>query len=175
MASQLPLENVELFWSVIQEGNIKFIVDLNGVEDMYNTDCSVQQAGIISDSNNNKITLFSYVLNSKKIINRLVYSQWNNYLGIKPENLNFLINQIEKYDNVCIHGLAGVGRTGTLIVALALSEMISHEEITEENLLDQMDALILEGRKQRGVSFVQTPDQYQAIYDWAFYRLKRSV
>lgn len=103
---------------------------------------------------------------------RLHYEGWGDHQGITPDDLDQLLAVIEHYQKqsglpVLIHCRAGVGRTGTLIVARAVKHLIDQGVINSPaSLKEHLYRLVLEGRWQRGPSFVQTPPQMELIWTW---------
>lgn len=72
-------------------------------------------------------------------------------------------------DNFWVHCRAGMGRTGTLIVAVILKEKIERGEITPANLRESLLKIVLGLRKHRGSAFVQRSTQLNALVEYAQY------
>lgn len=105
-------------------------------------------------------------------IDRLHFKNWPDQNAIGVDELDRLVDFVnDKHKNqnqsIIIHCRAGVGRTGTLMVACAMKPMILNGTITSENLKETMEKLILSGRSQRGPHFVQTISQLQLLCEWA--------
>lgn len=103
----------------------------------------------------------------EKEIVQLHYSEWPDH-GC-PNCETHVLKMIETFDKlhytapekpVLVHCSAGCGRTGTIIAANIVRELINSKNLKDELRLDD---LVLELRKQR-VSMVQTPDQYQFLH-----------
>lgn len=111
-------------------------------------------------------------------ISRLHYEGLDDGRGITEDDLDQMIAIIEDHDKnsshpVIVHCRAGVGRSGTICVAYALKQLMKQGKVEASNLLSHITDLILEGRKQRGFVFVQTPDQFAAIWKWSWRALHR--
>ncbi len=108
-------------------------------------------------------------------VDRLHYKGWRDHLGITEDDLDQIIAVIESYKDadkpVVVHCRAGVGRTGVVVVAYALADLIKRKKINESNLMDHIKRLILEGRTKRGEEFVQTEEQLEALWKWSWRRL----
>lgn len=110
---------------------------------------------------------------------RLHYQAWQDQSGVDVVSLDQLTNEIlNAYKALnttlppTIHCLAGVGRTGTVFICKVLKELIRRNEVTKDNYLPMIDALILTGRYQRGNYFVQKSTQYEAIVNLVKKNLK---
>ena len=111
---------------------------------------------------------------AKKVL-RVHYQGWVDYNGTSASELIKLIDHVDSYVEkgndpnapLFVHCRAGVGRTGTFITARELKYLHDNEteEINEENFVAWMKKLILSGRKQRGNSYVQMPEQMETILD----------
>lgn len=108
-----------------------------------------------------------------KEVERLHFSDWPDTGVINLEKLEKLLDRIEKKqakspkESLWIHCRAGVGRTGTVTVALALRHLHRAGSLKSENYLDVINDLILKGRAQRDVFFVQSKEQYQLLLQYA--------
>jgi protein tyrosine phosphatase len=111
--------------------------------------------------------------NETKEVERLHFAKWPDAGVISVEALENLLNRIEEkqakspLESLWIHCRAGVGRTGTVTVALAIRQLHREGAITSDNYLDVINELILKGRAQRDVFFVQSKDQYQLLLKYA--------
>jgi len=127
-----------------------------------------------------KLKLHTYLVKEKqgttvqeKPITRLHYRGWPDSSSITTKDLITIVNQIRSQRQALgdtplwIHCRAGVGRTGTVAVALALAQMKSEGRLTEKNYAQEIDNLILRGRSQRDILFVQSVNQYQLLHDFA--------
>lgn len=112
-------------------------------------------------------------------IPRLHYEGWPDHHGISEDDLDQIIAIVEFYQKaypskeVLFHCRAGAGRTGVVSVACALKRLIDEKKVNASNLMDHIQRLILEGRKQRGSEFVQNKDQFEALRKWAWRAMYR--
>lgn len=109
---------------------------------------------------------------------RLHFQGWDDFGGITESQMDRILEMMETSQTdpsvpLIVHCRAGVGRTGTILVARALLKLIKEHKVNESNLLDEISRLISEGRMQRGKGFVQTPIQLRAIFKWAWKALHR--
>lgn len=103
-----------------------------------------------------------------KTVVRLSYPEWPDLTALNSKIFGKLVEVARNYAKQggkppLINCKAGIGRTGTLAVGMAIAEMIEKGKITKENYIDQIDTLIIAGRCQRGTGFVQKPEQYESI------------
>lgn len=108
-----------------------------------------------------------------KEIERLHFTKWPDSGVISIDQLERLLDRIEEkqakspHENLWIHCRAGVGRTGTVTVALAIRQLHREGAINSDNYLDAINELILKGRTQRDAFFVQSKEQYQLLLQFA--------
>lgn len=108
-----------------------------------------------------------------KEVERLHFADWPEKGVITLDQLDKLLDRIEKKqaqspkERLWIHCCAGVGRTGTIAVALALRYLHRQGDLNSENYQHQIDELVLKGRAQRDVFFVQSKEQYQLLIQYA--------
>jgi protein tyrosine phosphatase len=114
------------------------------------------------------------VLHGKaKTLFRIHFPDWTDHEGLDKIDLEKILYLYELEKKFCIaedmfsftHCLAGVGRSGTYTVAKALIELHKEGLLTKENAQEFIKALILSGRKQRGLAFVQSEKQLQTLLD----------
>lgn len=195
IAAQYPLLPKQ-FWQVCKESRL--IVDLTNNGDMnkgliaYASDGEVvfEEEGFrverieMGEMAELEASHYSYMImdycspGKCDYVKRLHYKAWPDFGGVSPQDLDHLVDSINKEEDspligskqsVVIHCRAGVGRTGTIIVASVLKPLILAGIVTPSNLKEKMAEIILEGRRQRGPMFVQSPDQLQALCNWCDY------
>lgn len=104
-----------------------------------------------------------------KSVSRYSYNDWPDHGKITDSELHKLVGDVrslgEKLWIVC-H--AGVGRTGTLTVALRLQEEIMKRKAagTSIDVKEILSGLILQMRERRDPHIVQTPGQLQLLLDY---------
>lgn len=197
IATQYPRQK-ELFWLASKECSL--IVDLTNGSDM--TKGLTSYAPPVGESfhfgeviincqekapeTESGFNIYSYQIQktneaeSSSTVSRLHYTGWPDHHGIAKDELDRLTEIIKSYRTdsakpIIIHCRAGVGRTGTIIVACEMKKLIEAGSITQDNLLPTMKSLILEGRRQRGPYFVQTPSQVKALWEWSWWALERQL
>jgi len=198
--TQYPLPNqFSLFWLTCQ--NASLVVDLTNEKDMCTglipyapPPGQLQMAGNLTIAcekdpqaiHKMRARLYSYDVKENDSsekgcqIPRLHYEGWNDFEGISEDELDIAVAIMFKFYEkdpnrpLIMHCRAGVGRSGTVAVAYALSRLIRQNKVNEFNLEESIENLILEGRQQRGFAFVQSSDQLKTIYKWAKRTLKRS-
>lgn len=184
VASQSPVTTgLNYFWKAIFDGSYT-IFDLTNDGDLFKKD----QCGGLSyyyptemnqpyEVGGFKITLISSdgpwkkyeILDTEtlqtKEIWRLHFKDWPDQGVVSVEQLDYLVNELEKCGSLWIHCRAGVGRTGTAIAAYLLKQKIKNGEITKDNLKKSLVNLILEIRKQRADS-IQALEQFILLVDY---------
>lgn len=131
--------------------------------------CKDEQKGVAGEK---KLKLHTYDVEekegSKKIITRLHYRGWPDYGAVAVKDLATIVKEIRKEPGpLWIHCRAGVGRTGTVAVALALAKMKAEGRLNEQNYAGEIDNLIMKGRSQRDIAFVQSEEQYLLLHEFA--------
>lgn len=110
----------------------------------------------------------------QKNVSRLHFRGWPDGGAISVNDLKTIVDHLRSTEKetqggqpLWIHCSAGVGRSGTVAVALVLSKMSEEGKLDTENYSKVIDKLIMEGRTQRGPLFVQAAAQYQLLHDFA--------
>ncbi|MBS0638155.1 MAG: dual specificity protein phosphatase family protein [Verrucomicrobia bacterium] len=106
-------------------------------------------------------------------ITRVHFRGWPDYGAVSCKDLSSIVNYVRNNSQALgnkplwIHCRAGVGRSGAVTVALALANMHEKGKLTQDNYHEVINKLILRGREQRDLYFVQDPVQYQLVHDFA--------
>ncbi len=109
---------------------------------------------------------------------RLHFKNWPDKGLISKSSLNHIISICESRQvksekkHILIHCRAGLGRSGVLAIAYALSQSISNQQVSEENLDKTIRSLVISARKARGSGIVQTVEQLEFLYEWAWENLQ---
>lgn len=192
VASQAPLiEDFETFWKAVFEAG-STIFDLTTIKDQADGGVTKYYPDELNKSvryGSISVTLiglngYTYVYQIENVETRTVknitrchYADWKDFGAVSLSELHALVQKVETLspnpkDLIWIHCRAGVGRTGTLITALILKEKIERGEINEENLVDSLEDIIIELRKQRGCHFVQQKAQLGLLYQYAHFLIE---
>ncbi|WP_165767218.1 protein-tyrosine phosphatase family protein [Parendozoicomonas haliclonae] len=99
----------------------------------------------------------------------LEVTNWPGGKGLPPEQLHHLVIQMNQLacntdSKGIIHCHYGIGRTGVLIVAAALSQLHQQQLLSAIELPAILSELIRQARRQRSSWFIETPEQYKALY-----------
>lgn len=183
-----------IYWHMIFSHKIGFLVDLRSSEDLqkraatfgnsyppfgkpfnYSDMLQVENIGTSEENANYckvvyKVSGLTYDLKDKieRQVTCLHYRKWLDGRTVPLSELDFLVSECRKAKELLIHCIGGVGRTGTLITALALHNKISSGELhpKEFNVQDLKD-LLYKLRKQRSDSFVGEVQQFDLLYQYA--------
>lgn len=105
---------------------------------------------------------------------RMHYSGWPDYNGVTAEVIHSIICEVEEWRKtsktedreIIVHCRAGMGRTGTLIVATTLYHLWQAGKLEKKKVPGLVMALMVIGRMQRGPHFVQDPRQMLTLYEY---------
>ena len=118
------------------------------------------------------------------IVRRLHFDGWIDFSSVTIETLNTLLRNISALEHdsgndeegfrptTMIHCRAGIGRSGTLAMAMILNDMkaqgkLVRRDFTEALLDEKLLTMILTLRTQRGSGFVQNAEQFKLIREFA--------
>ena len=96
-------------------------------------------------------------------------SGWPGQKGLPPEALHGLVLTLKDISGQSdkpgvIHCHYGVGRTGVLIIAMALNALKEQGELTSENLIEILKELIADARETRAPNLIESAAQYISLY-----------
>ncbi|KAH7731089.1 Protein Y41D4A.5 [Aphelenchoides avenae] len=184
IASQAPLSStVNDFWQMIVQHGVKIIGmlcktwenDMPKCEHYWPSEVGEKRTfGPVSVTHVEEQTFEDYIWrkfqvtdeNFDAIVHQLNYTEWPDH-GCPDGEKNILefielMNRLHEDDRkspILLHCSAGCGRTGTVIAANIIRELIKAKKLTKIDVKQ----LVLELRRQRG-SMVQTPGQYQLLH-----------
>lgn len=181
VAAQLPTpSSQETFWKFVMDSDCS-IMDLTKPSDCSENDryypdsihtshvAGSIQIEFLETCSSEKDSHTTYQVTSgttsKKIV-RYHYRGWMDFGGIQLEELGNLTAKLKSFSGVVVHCRAGVGRTGTIISAYLIKELIEQKVITKENYRTEIPNLILSLRKQRGKNFVTSVDQFSSLMEY---------
>lgn len=103
-----------------------------------------------------------------KTIKRYHYTEWKDYRTVTVDHLKDLVNVLntEMGNKLWTHCRAGVGRTGTLIAAYLLFELINNHHVSQETLDDTLFNIIIKLRSRRGYQCVQQETQLDLLREF---------
>ncbi len=93
---------------------------------------------------------------------RHYFPYWADHQAIGAETLEQLVDQLGTNRSV-VHCRAGVGRSGTFAMANFIKDAVANGEITKANVKDKLNEMIIHGRTQRGMAFVQQDVQLNLL------------
>ena len=183
IATQAPkTEHFSQFLQLVQEQNITTIVDLTNQTDRnkYNApDYSRNPAHGFASADRTSPELRQSNIEKRELktannqaVSYLNLTKWPDHGVVAIDGFKNLLSAIEqehgnKGGGLTIHCNAGVGRTGTVFAGLELSRLAKNGELNSSNFGDKVLDVVAEGRKARGIAFVQTPEQLSLLFDYA--------
>lgn len=110
-------------------------------------------------------------------IRRHNFLGWPDHGVVSVEDLKNLVEKTKELGSdpnrpLLIHCMAGVGRTGCVVTAIALEQEISSGKITLDNVDASLVNLIFAFRKERGPYFVINEKQFNLLREYAYLLLK---
>jgi len=109
---------------------------------------------------------------------RLHFLTWKDHSSISVLQLAFLIQKVLEFNPeermrtapLLVHCRGGIGRTGTFLTCLHLYLMKNQlKSLSDKELEEKMDTLIVEERRQVSPFFVENEDQYALIKQYAHF------
>ena len=192
LASQAPSVDCDagLFWTVVCDKEA-VVLDLtnakDGIEPYYPDSQTLERVFdsclfikyIISNSIEEWLAIHTYEMTRiasghKQKIQRCSFTSWPDHGVIEMKILARLIKVHEEQFHETIFSIqcnAGVGRTGTVIAAMALKAGIQNGEISADNLEQKLENLILAMRAQRNDKMVETASQFELLLEYGFHLL----
>ncbi|MCL6268407.1 hypothetical protein M3P05_00390 [Sansalvadorimonas sp. 2012CJ34-2] len=190
VAARAPIKNsFDLFWDLVRQ-NPAYLINLaskDGANYLSHThsenasECSYRNL-VISESTytaspSSNIPVYSRTIefspstkSSERVtVPSLEVLNWPGQKGLMPADLHFLVLILQA--TCCnfispgvIHCHYGIGRTATLIIAMALKTLSDKKILTKENLENVLRELITYGRETRDKKFVESAHQYRSLY-----------
>ncbi|MBM7071179.1 hypothetical protein JQC92_03870 [Shewanella sp. 202IG2-18] len=162
-------DNIERFLQMLMEYNIEIVVNLTSKKDneieyfrnneqhchnvtpfdfrLFMTEKLSESEGVskmlITSTNWNKVYL------SKKVVDYLHFQHWKDFGDAELCDFVRLIDKVRCYSRVVVHCRAGKGRTMTLFAGVQLRAEILKGKVSEVNLEQSIDSIILNMREQR--------------------------
>ncbi|MDF2577352.1 MAG: putative tyrosine-protein phosphatase [Chlamydiales bacterium] len=120
-----------------------------------------------------------YTKNKEKehILSRFHFQTWPDRQAITAHSLAKIVSYIHKIETssqihtpgpTFVHCRAGISRTASVLIALALYDLHLNEQLTSTNIQERLDELILNGRKQRGEVFIAEPCKLPPLIEYAY-------
>lgn len=188
IATIYPFINRALFWQMVQmKGNL--IVDVTNENDISRHSIKPYYPNEVNETFRSEEmqvtcleakqltpTLFHYTLlvknletGEEKKVDRIHYIGWEDVDGTNENQLLEVIEAMQPYlyqaDVPVVHCMGGVGRTGTLLTGVALVQLHRDGQLHTKNRLHHIRDIIIEGRKHRGLEFVQTDTQIETLWN----------
>ncbi len=104
------------------------------------------------------------------------YTGWPDYGAVSVQELDNLVNTFAPGNTgALVHCRAGVGRSGSFVMATFIKDAVASGKMTEQNVEQKLEEMIIEAREQRGESFVQAEEQLGLLKDYALLLLQRKA
>ena len=170
IVTQAPFNQTtsDLFWEVIERERVKLILDLTNKSDdtRFNHYPTVASAtpSLVQTQDEGSLVLSTYQLSNKEQVTRINCTEWKDQKDLPITTLNLLIDKINAFSGaIMVHCLAGLGRSGTVVTAHTLSNLVLQGKIQRDNVFSMVKTCVTEGRVQRGQNFVQTLPQFALL------------
>lgn len=186
----------DLFWLTIMEKQSSAVVNLTGISDRCDSytakevgesitrkgilDIEVTDTLLAEDSETEHYRSTQHVVKIRQDgtekVRHFTYvkiSDWEDCGATSIERLTALVNKVAEIREtagnkpITVHCRAGVGRTGTFIVACAIKALTEAKTLHEENYKHYVAALVLAARDQRGPETVQRDAQLKLLLVYA--------
>ena len=119
------------------------------------------------------------VTGKTSMLNRYHVSWWEDKTPLPTEQLAQLAFILGEKDystsSVTVHCRAGIGRTGTALVATMLRDLVKNNALQPDKVQETIDDLILKAREARGPKTVQTAGQRESLVQLAHYFLENGT
>lgn len=190
ISAQGPMEHtVQDFWRMIQGHNIRYIFMLTDLEEASREKCyrywpSCNQS---SDSDHKVTCTKEEYLGSKQMgvvhrqmvckgersmaVDQYHLTNWNDHKSVQLERLIYFVSMVPWTGEarVLIHCSAGVGRSGTFMLAYVLYHLISTRHLglpSGYTIGDDIICFLLERIREQRHGMVQTSEQFNMLYDF---------
>lgn len=181
IAAQTPdLATWPLFWRAVAD-NGAAILDLRRFSDICEGAQYPENVGeCVSYGPDLEVTLLSLQGNVYKyaitygekthFVQRVQFNAWPDRGAIDVTALQRLVDILKCMgSNILVHCRAGVGRTGTVLVAFMLDALHRSGHLIQEILDKRLMDLILQVRRSRGPLCVQTEEQFHLLREYALW------
>ena len=137
--------------------------------------CTEQDAEGVSAS----YSITDTVTGETSKLNRYHVSWWEDKTPLPTEQLAQLALILGEKDystsSVTVHCRAGIGRTGTALVATMLRDQVKNNALQPDKVQETVDELILQAREARGPNTVQTAGQRESLVKLAHHFLENGT
>lgn len=182
IAAQAPTSNtLQDFLGVVREQDVRTIVDLTNNDDKrqrsvpdYARDPAHGLDGV--DSTTADLRAIGVEQRALSLPDQPVaylnFTRWPDHGAPALRDFSQLVDSVVrerqgKPGALLVHCTAGVGRTGTLYAGLELNRLARNGELNPGNVLEKVLDVVADGRRDRGLAFVQAPVQLALLFDYA--------